>query len=81
MDWSGCDLVEAIPGKHSGDPLIKGTRIPADFVVESYELAGSADEVLLEFPRLTEEIVLKLVEFARVRQVATAVVAGGRIFA
>ena len=72
MDWSGCELVEVVPGKVSGQPLVKDTRIPADFVIESYELAGSVDEVLEEFPRLTVEIVLKLVEFARLRQGATA---------
>jgi uncharacterized protein (DUF433 family) len=72
MDWSGCDLVEVVPGKVSGQPLVKDTRIPADFVIESYELAGSVDEVLEEFPRLTAEIVLQLVEFARLRQGATA---------
>jgi uncharacterized protein (DUF433 family) len=72
MDWSGCELVEVVPGKVSGQPLVKDTRIPADFVIESYELAGSVDEVLEEFPRLTAEIVLKLVEFARLHQGATA---------
>jgi uncharacterized protein (DUF433 family) len=81
MDWSGCDLVEVVPGKVSGQPLVKGTRIPADFVVESYELAGSANEVLEEFPRLTATIVLELVEYARLRQGATVVAAGGRICA
>ena len=72
MDWSGCDLVEVIEGKVSGQPLVKNTRIPADFVIESYELTGSVEEVLEEFPRLTKEIVLKLAEFARARQEATA---------
>jgi uncharacterized protein (DUF433 family) len=81
MDWSGCELVEVVPGKVSGQPLVKDTRIPADFVVESYELAGSVDEVLEEFPRLTAAIILELVEYARLRQGAAAVAAGGRICA
>jgi len=72
MDWSGCELVEVIPGKVSGQPLVKDTLIPADFVIESYELTGSVEEVLEEFPRLTSEIVLRLVEFARVHQEASA---------
>jgi uncharacterized protein (DUF433 family) len=37
MDWSGCELVEVIPGKVSGVPLVKGTRIPADFIVGDFE--------------------------------------------
>jgi uncharacterized protein (DUF433 family) len=72
MDWSGCDLVEVVPGKVSGQPLVKETRIPADFVIESYELAGSVDEVLEEFPRLSRDIVLRLVEFAQAHQETTA---------
>jgi len=72
MDWSGCELVEVVPGKVSGVPLVNGTRIPADFVIESYELAGSVDEVLEEFPRLSRDIVLRLVEFAQAHQETTA---------
>lgn len=72
MDWSGCDLVEVVPGKVSGQPLVKGTRIPADFVIESFVLAGSVTEVLEEFPRLSKEIVLQLVQFSATRQEAAA---------
>jgi uncharacterized protein (DUF433 family) len=72
MDWSGCELVEVVPGKVSGQPLVKGTRIPADFVIESFELTGKVGEVLEEFPRLSEEIVLQLVQFAATHQEATA---------
>jgi uncharacterized protein (DUF433 family) len=35
MDWTGCEIVEVIPGKVSGVPLIKNSRVPADLVVES----------------------------------------------
>jgi uncharacterized protein (DUF433 family) len=64
MDWSGCDLVEVVEGKVSGVPLMRGTRIPADFVIESFDLAGSVEEVLLEFPRLSRETVLQLLKYA-----------------
>jgi len=37
MDWTNCDLVEAIPGKVSGAPLLIGTRIPVSAVTENYE--------------------------------------------
>jgi uncharacterized protein (DUF433 family) len=51
---------------------MKGTRIPADFVIESFELTGSVSEVLEEFPRLSKEIVLQLVQFAAAHQEAAA---------
>jgi uncharacterized protein (DUF433 family) len=37
MDWSGCLQVEQVPGKVSGAPILKDTRMPADAVVENYE--------------------------------------------
>ncbi len=72
MDWSGCELVEVIPGKVSGQPLVKDTRIPADFVIESYELTGSVEEVLGEFPRLTEQTVLELIKHMKVKEAQAA---------
>jgi len=34
MNWSECSEVEQIPGKVSGQPVVKGTRILADTIVE-----------------------------------------------
>ena len=30
IDWTGCSLVEVVPGKVSGVPILKGTRVQAD---------------------------------------------------
>jgi hypothetical protein len=35
MDWTGCDLVEQVPGRVSGQPVVKGTRILADLAFGS----------------------------------------------
>ena len=35
MDWTDCPDVERIPGKVSGDWLIKGTRIPVRAVLDN----------------------------------------------
>ena len=35
--WDDCPLVERIPGKVSGGPVLKGTRLPADTLVENVE--------------------------------------------
>ena len=34
MNWSECSEVEQIPGKVSAQPVVKGTRILADTIVE-----------------------------------------------
>jgi uncharacterized protein (DUF433 family) len=37
VDWSGCDLVEVIPGNVSGVPLLVATRIPVTDILNSYQ--------------------------------------------
>ena len=49
MDWSGCDLIEIIPGKVSGVPLIKGTRVPADQVIISLDGGETVEEIAYNF--------------------------------
>jgi uncharacterized protein (DUF433 family) len=65
MDWSGCDLVEVIPGKVSGVPLVKGTRIPADFVVENFDRGAPVSEIKEDYPSLSEETILRLIHYAQ----------------
>ena len=36
IDWSDCPLVEIIPGKVSGAPLLKNTRLPVDAITGNY---------------------------------------------
>jgi uncharacterized protein (DUF433 family) len=42
-------MVETVPGKVSGVPLLKGTRVPADGVVENYEAGESVEEIAYNF--------------------------------
>jgi uncharacterized protein (DUF433 family) len=37
IDWSECSLVEVIPGKVSGAPLLKDTRLPVEAVTGNYD--------------------------------------------
>jgi uncharacterized protein (DUF433 family) len=37
IDWTGCELVERIPGKASGTPLLKNTRLPVEAILENYD--------------------------------------------
>ncbi len=62
MDWTKCQLVEVVPGKVSGAPLIKGTRVPADTVVENRELG--VDGIVEQF-HLPRETVAALLVFWR----------------
>jgi len=37
VDWSECSLVEVIPGKVSGAPLLKNTRLPVEAITGNYD--------------------------------------------
>jgi len=68
MDWTGCDLVERVPGKVSGQPVVKGTRILADQIVEDAELGSPVEEIAENYPSLPIEKIKKLLAFAHSHQ-------------
>ena len=68
MDWEGCDLVERVPGKVSAQPIIKGTRILADTIIEDAELGSSVEEIHENYPSVPVEKINKLIAFANSRQ-------------
>ena len=68
MDWTGCDLVERVPGKVSGQPVIKGTRILADQIVEDAALGSPIEEIAENYPSLSVESIRKLLAFAHSHQ-------------
>jgi uncharacterized protein (DUF433 family) len=49
IDWTGCNLVERIPGKVSGRPVVRGTRILADTIVQDAELGSPLEEIQESF--------------------------------
>jgi uncharacterized protein (DUF433 family) len=37
LDWSDCPLVQIIPGKVSGAPLLRNTRLPVEAITGNYD--------------------------------------------
>jgi uncharacterized protein (DUF433 family) len=64
MDWKGCELVEVIPGKVSGRPLVKGTRIPADVIVSNFDSGSPLAEIYENYPSLSLATIEALISFA-----------------
>jgi uncharacterized protein (DUF433 family) len=58
-----CELVEAVPGKVSGRPVVKGPLIMPDGILNSYELGDSVEEIHEGFPTLTVDRIRQLIEF------------------
>lgn len=64
IDWTACELIERVPGKVSGRPVIRGTRIMPDPIVNSYDLGDSIEEIHEGFPTLSIAEISRLIEFA-----------------
>ena len=64
IDWMACELIERVPGKVSGRPVVRGTRILPDAIVGSYELGETIQELREGFPALSVSQIERLIEFA-----------------
>jgi uncharacterized protein (DUF433 family) len=64
IDWTDCELVERIPGKVSGRPIVRGTRILADTVVQDAELGSALEEIHENYPDLPMTDIQRLIAFA-----------------
>jgi uncharacterized protein (DUF433 family) len=60
MDWSGCEVVETIPGKVSGVPLIRHTRVPVDLVIASKDGGETIEEIAYNYDLRSEDILAVL---------------------
>ena len=60
IDWMVCELIEKLSGKVSGKPIVRGTRILPDAIVDSYDLGETIDEnldrALQISPRLSRRV-------------------------
>ncbi len=65
IDWLTCELIEQIPGKVSGRPIVRGTRILPDAIVNSHEVGATLDAIQEDFPALSIAQIERLIEFAR----------------
>jgi uncharacterized protein (DUF433 family) len=70
MDWNGCELVEQVPERVGGTPVIKGTRIPADVVLIDEELGRTPEQTHEDFPTLSIETIRKIRDFVHSKALA-----------
>jgi uncharacterized protein (DUF433 family) len=62
IDWTACELIERVPGKVSGRPVVRGTRIMPEAIVGSYDLGETVDELHEGFPTLSVDQIKRLIE-------------------
>jgi len=49
IDWSACPLVEVKPGVQSGAPVLLGTRLPVNAIVDNFDYGVSVAEIVEQF--------------------------------
>lgn len=59
------DLVEVDPEKMSGTPVFTGTRVPINHLFEYLEKGETLDEFLDQFPSVTREQALGVLELSK----------------
>ena len=59
------DLVEGNPERMSGTPCFKGTRVPIGHLFEFLESGETVDEFLRQFPSVTREQALGVLEMSK----------------
>ena len=59
------DLVECSPGKVSGAPVFRATRVPVQTLIDHLEAGDSLDVFLDDFPSVTREQAIQFLEMAK----------------
>ena len=68
IDWMQCELIEQVAGKVSGRPIVRGTRILPDAIVNSFDAGGTLEDIHEDYPGLTIRQIQRLVEFAHTKR-------------
>ena len=61
------EIIEVDPEKMSGTPVFTGTRVPINHLFDYLEAGDSLDKFLNDFPTVTREQALGLLELMRER--------------
>lgn len=63
IDWSGCQIVERNPRIKGGRPVLRGTRMPVEDIVDNYQAGVDEIEIAALF-EIPVEQVLEVLSYA-----------------
>ena len=69
IDWSECPLVEVKPEVQSGVPVLRGTRMPVNAIVDNFDYGVSVAEIAQQF-ELPQERIEAILAYAKCYRVA-----------
>jgi uncharacterized protein (DUF433 family) len=62
IDWKL--YIESNPNKLYGKPVIKGTRIPVDLILEKLANGDTIEELIEAYPKISKEAIYACLQFA-----------------
>ena len=65
MTWADCALVQQAPDILSGRPVIRGTRVLAESIVEDADAGSPMSELRENYPAVPEETIAAVLKYAR----------------
>jgi uncharacterized protein (DUF433 family) len=69
IDWSECPLVEIKPEVQSGAPVLRGTRMPANAIVDNFDYGLTVSEIAEQF-ELPPDRVQAIVSYSQSHRIA-----------
>lgn len=69
MDWSQCELVEVDPKIQSGAPVLRGTRMPVDAIVDNFDYGVSVPEIS-ELFEVSQDQIRAILSYAESHRIA-----------
>ena len=69
IDWSECLLVETKPGVQSGVPVLRGTRMPVNAIVDNFDYGVSVGEISEQF-EIPQDCIEAVIAYAESHRVA-----------
>jgi uncharacterized protein (DUF433 family) len=69
IDWSECPFVEVKAGVQSGAPVLRGTRMPVDAIIDNFDYGVSVSEIAEQF-ELPPDRIEAIVAYAKSHRVA-----------
>jgi len=63
MEWQ--NYITANPAVLAGKPVIKGTRISVELVLECLSRGWTVDDILSQYPHLSRQGVVACIDYAR----------------
>lgn len=49
IDWTQCSIVEAVPGRLSGVPVLRNTRLPVDAILNNFDDGLGPEQIAAMF--------------------------------